>query len=190
MFYTFSILGLTAKLVCLFWRRNRYVFISSSLTLVRELVSRGCIMMYAKSVLQFPGGTVTNTVYQLLGVYTQPLQMRNVCYDLLPVQYTELTHQLRKFLLYNWVEKGAPGLFPTFPGKKWKIPTHQRSQYFCVSQQHFSRELMLCSLPIVSDMVATWEFLRGGGVLCKLFSKLWSVNPREGEGGAKTCRPP
>ena len=41
----------------------------------------------------------------LLPVYTQytPTQGRNLYYDLLPVQYTELTHQLRKILVYRFL---------------------------------------------------------------------------------------
>ena len=36
-------------------------------------------------------------------VYTTYTQVRNLCYDLLPVQYTELTHQLIKFLFYAFL---------------------------------------------------------------------------------------
>ena len=50
-------------------------------------------VMYAKSVQQFLGGTETNLVD------AQPQKFRDLCYDFLPVQYTELTHHLRKFLI-------------------------------------------------------------------------------------------
>ena len=32
-------------------------------------------------------------------MYTQPTQVKYLCYNLIPVQYTELTHQIKKFLI-------------------------------------------------------------------------------------------
>ena len=46
------------------------------------------MILYAKSVVQFLGGIITNSVY------TQHTQTRwDLCFNLLPVQYTGLTHQ-------------------------------------------------------------------------------------------------
>ena len=50
-------------------------------------------LCYAKPVLVLRGGSIT------ISVYPQPTQRNNLCYYLLPVQYTELTHKLRKFLV-------------------------------------------------------------------------------------------
>ena len=46
----------------------------------------------AKSVLKFLGEIITNSGC------TQPADGKKLFYDLLPVQYTKLTHYLRKFL--------------------------------------------------------------------------------------------
>ena len=37
-------------------------------------------------------------------MYTQPTQVSDLCYDLLPMQYTELKHKLRKFVLYRFLD--------------------------------------------------------------------------------------
>ena len=50
-------------------------------------------IMFAKSVQKFLGEIITSSMY------TQPTK---VCYDLLPVQYTELTHQQRTFLVCSF----------------------------------------------------------------------------------------
>ena len=56
-------------------------------------------IMSAKSLLKFLGEKITNSVYP------QTTQVRNLsfdqCYDLLPVQYTGLTHQLKKLSYLN-----------------------------------------------------------------------------------------
>ena len=50
-----------------------------------------------KSVRLFLGGIMTNS-----GVYTTCNGESNLSYDLLPVQYTKLTLDLRIFLVYPW----------------------------------------------------------------------------------------
>ena len=63
-----------------------------------SIYTRTPLIVYAKSVVSFLGGIITNPVDP------QPTQGKNLCYDLLPVQYTELTQQvLRTFLDYLFV---------------------------------------------------------------------------------------
>ena len=54
--------------------------------------------MYANSVLVLLGGTA------IYSVDTHFKQMRGLCYDLLPVQYTKLTHQKTPSVYFSWSE--------------------------------------------------------------------------------------
>ena len=53
-------------------------------------------IMYAKSELKFLRETITNLMF------IQLTNVKDFYYALPPVQYSEVTHQLRKFIVYVW----------------------------------------------------------------------------------------
>ena len=72
------------------WAKT-YKAIGCELT-IGEITKFG-VHIYAKSVALFMGGIIMNSVD------LQHTQRKNLCCYLLPVQYTEETHQLRKILV-------------------------------------------------------------------------------------------
>ena len=58
-------------------------------------------LRYAKSVLLLLGGMIHNSAD------SHPTQVMDLCYHLLPVQYTKFTYQLRKFLVHRFLSLDA-----------------------------------------------------------------------------------
>lgn len=61
----------------------------------------------------FLGGTITKSMLKL--AHSHPILVMYLCYDLLPVQYTELTHRGKPFLT---PPKAVQELVPTHVASK------------------------------------------------------------------------
>ena len=85
--------------------------------------------MYAKSVLTFLGGTITN--YRRNTTYT------DLCYSLLPVQYTELAHQ----------RLNSKSLLITVPVRIVQDLIHDGIRHFSVISIEYEKSPALVSCP-------------------------------------------